>query len=518
MLTIRENDAVTAPVMATELTNWSRSERSACYICKARDSEDIAAAFAAARARGLSVIPHGAGHSYTDAALNTGGVVIDVTGMRRILSWDPELGVMQMEPGTTLRDVVSVALPDGWWPAVTPSTPAVTVGGCVAMNVTGKNAWKCGSFGEHILSMDVMLATGPEGPVPDTRTFEPGRDVQLVQAFVGSAGMLGIITSITLQMQRVTSDQVAVRTRSAGSLDEIFAIFAEEAPVNDFLEAWIDGFASGSRLGRGHVACATLCDAAGSTDFRFPSHNSGDRLAVPCARLIGNLCRPALMPAVRVANEVNYRWGRQMSTRQAQQHSLLAYTYYPAAALAGYPALLPQGVETFQAFVPHERARETFAEILQYSQRQGHLPIWCILKQHRRDPFLLSYQVDGFSLELNYRRTRQTAQSLENALRHMIEVIIDAGGRFYLAKDHFLTQDQYRRSVGAPAIDAFLRLKRQYDPEMLLQSNLFRRVFQQDVVGTGPSGSPPDGPVPGGPVPAPPSDTNRVLWRLSRRH
>ena len=127
---------------------------------KAQDIAGIRHALTTARAWGLSVIPYGAGHSYTDAALNTGGVIIDVTGMRRILSWDPERGIIQVEPGVTMRDVVRVALVDRWWPAVTPSTADATIGGCVAMNVNGKNAWKCGSFSEHLLSITVLLATG----------------------------------------------------------------------------------------------------------------------------------------------------------------------------------------------------------------------------------------------------------------------------------------------------------------------------------------------------------------------
>ena len=108
------------------------------------------------------------------------------------------------------------------------------------------------------------------------------------------------------------------------------------------------------------------------------------------------------------------------------------------------------------------------------------MPIWCVIKQHRRDPFLLSYQVDGFSLELNYRRTRQASQRLQQVLQHMINMVIEAGGKFYLAKDHFLTHDQYRRSVGGEVVDTFLELKQHYDPEMLLQSDLFRRIFLPD--------------------------------------
>ena len=70
----------------SELTNWSKSSSSYCFVYKASDAAGIARALMAARAQGLSVISHGAGHSYTDAALNSGGVVIDVTPMRHTLA------------------------------------------------------------------------------------------------------------------------------------------------------------------------------------------------------------------------------------------------------------------------------------------------------------------------------------------------------------------------------------------------------------------------------------------------
>src|SRR6185312_12025 len=126
---------MTLPEMQADLTNWSKLARSACIVYRANDVTGIIKALAAARARGLSVIPHGAGHSYTDAALNTNGVVIDLTPMRRILSWDAAQGIMRVEPGVTLQEVIQVAWKDGWLPAVSPSTPHVTVGGCAAMNV-----------------------------------------------------------------------------------------------------------------------------------------------------------------------------------------------------------------------------------------------------------------------------------------------------------------------------------------------------------------------------------------------
>ena len=58
-----------------------------------------------------------------------------------------------------------------------------------------------------------------------------------------------------------------------------------------------------------------------------------------------------------------------------------------------------------------------------------------IIKQHREDPFLLSYQVDGFSLEVNYCIVPQTVQKMYMMLRELMDIVVEAGGRFYLAKD-----------------------------------------------------------------------------------
>jgi decaprenylphospho-beta-D-ribofuranose 2-oxidase len=468
----RKAQPMTLPGIQTELTSWSKSTRSNCFLLKAGDVEVIADALIAARARRFSVIAHGAGHSYTDAAVNSGGLVIDLTPMCRILSWDPVEGVMCVEAGVRLRDVVTTAWKDGWWLGVSPSVVDVTVGGCAAMNVNGRNAWKCGPFGATILSLDVLFATG------ERCTLTPERETQLFQAFVGSMGLLGFITSITLKLQRISSGYVSIRRRLAASLDGIFSAFAEEEPGSDFMEAWLDGFAGGPQLGRGHLTAATLQPLSADLPCPLPSTARTSRSTKALVGLAAILGRPILEPGVQMANCARVwssRWGRK-STHP--QRDLFSFTYWPTAVFAGHDVLFPLGVETFQAFVPKAHAREIFKQLLNYSQRQGFRPIWCIIKKHQRDPSLLSYQVDGFSLELNYQRTRPTAQALKHTLQYMIASAIEADGRFYLAKDHFMTHAQYCQSVGNENVEAFLRLKQRYDPEMLLQSDVFRRVIQ----------------------------------------
>ncbi|MFN2121413.1 MAG: hypothetical protein ACK2T0_13580, partial [Anaerolineales bacterium] len=164
--------------------------------------------------------------------------------------------------------------------------------------------------------------------------------------------------------------------------------------------------------------------------------------------------------------------------RGMRRRALFSYSFWPSLAVMGYHKMLPEGVEAFQAFVPAKNAREVFTQLIRYSQRRECFPVWCIVKRHRGDPFLLSYQVDGFSLELAYERVRSRASVLEPVLRNMIEMVVDAGGKFYLAKDRLMTHAQYRRSMGSEAVDCFMDLKQQFDPESRLQSDLFRRVFR----------------------------------------
>lgn len=461
------------PGTRTELTNWSKSERSSCIVVRAHDVTAISQVLADARMQGRTVIPRGAGHSYTDAALNTDDIVLDLSPMRRILAWDAERGVMRVEPGVTLREVTALAWRDGWWPTIAPSTSAVTIGGCVAMNVTGKNAWKCGCFGDHVLDIDVLFPTGEQC------TLTSEGDTPLFQAVVGGLGLLGVITAVTLQLRRITSGYVTTHTRSASAFADIFAIFAEETATSDFVEAWIDGFADGKQLGRGTVSCASLLPDGEWPAFRLLASDTSPQRQAPLARWLGGAGQPALAAGVRYANRAQYWGSKWIAPQRLRRRSLLPYTFYPPAAFTGYHLALPEGVETFQAFVPAPLAQAVFETVLGYAQKYGFAPLWCVVKQHRRDPFLLSYQVDGFSLELNFRRTHRNAEALAQMLRRMIQCVITAGGKFYFAKDHFLTSEQYRASVGEAAFNTFADLKRRYDPQQTLQSNLFRRIFQE---------------------------------------
>src|SRR6188472_587948 len=120
-----------------KIFGWGLAVSADADLVQARNVDDVRATFALAREQGRSICLRGAGCSYGDAALNERGIVLDVSAMNRILAFDPATGVVTLEPGVTIRDLWTRALPHGWWPPVVPGTMQPTIGGCLAMNIHG---------------------------------------------------------------------------------------------------------------------------------------------------------------------------------------------------------------------------------------------------------------------------------------------------------------------------------------------------------------------------------------------
>jgi hypothetical protein len=115
--------------------------------------------------------------------------------------------------------------------------------------------------------------------------------------------------------------------------------------------------------------------------------------------------------------------------------------------------------------------------MIELSQRRG-LPSYLgVTKRHRPDKFLLTHAVDGFSLAMDFKVTDGKRASLSKMLQEFDRLVLNAGGRFYFAKNSETSAEAARAFLGEAAIAKFKELKKRCDPENLLESDLFRRVF-----------------------------------------
>ncbi|MFG1604717.1 FAD-linked oxidase C-terminal domain-containing protein [Actinoplanes sp. NPDC049265] len=180
---------------------------------------ECAAVIRACADAGVPWVARGSGTGLSGGALpHADGVLLVTSQMRDILAVRPQDERAVVQPGVINLDVSKAARPHGYYYAPDPSSQQIcSIGGNVAENSGGAHCLKYGFTTNHVLGAEVVTADGDlvrlGGDAPDT----PGYD--LLGAFVGSEGTLGLATEVTVRLVRLPE---AVRTLLAGfpSTDE----------------------------------------------------------------------------------------------------------------------------------------------------------------------------------------------------------------------------------------------------------------------------------------------------------
>jgi decaprenylphospho-beta-D-ribofuranose 2-oxidase len=459
----------------TKLENFGHSLKSSCYRIQVRKTEDIYEAFQLAKQLGLTVTARGTGLSYNDVSLNSGGIVLDMTGMDQILEWDPANGVVRCESGVTLEQLWKRVEPDGWWPPVVSGTMKTTLGGCLSANIHGKNNFQKGTIGEHVVEFTAMLPTGA------LMTCTPKKNADLFYAMISGLGMLGVFTSVTMQMKRVHSGLISVDARPVRDLREHLGDLLENAPHYDYIVGWLDTVMGGKNLGRGQIHAANNLkegeDPNAHETMKLSYQHLPDRLfGVMPKSMLHYFMNPFLNNlGVRGINTAKYVASLRTHTfRQshAEFHFLLDYVPDWERSFGR------GGLIQYQSFIPKETAEDAWREMIQLSH-QRRLPSYLgVTKRHRPDNFLLTHAVDGFSLAMDFRVTDGSRKRLSEQLQEFDRIVLSAGGRFYFAKNSETSAESTRAFLGEETIAKFRKLKKRCDPNGLLESDLYRRIFK----------------------------------------
>ena len=405
-----------------------------------------------------ATLTRGLGRAYGDAALPaTGDFCITGTALAdRVISFDSQDGMLCAEAGLSLEHLYRLFLPRGYFTPVSPGTRYVTLGGMVASDVHGKNHHRDGTFGQHVISVSLRVADG--SLVTCSRTENP----DLFRATIGGMGLTGHILTVTVRLTKVPSPWLLQDTEPVNGIAEFIDALRRAAGTWPMTAGWIDCL-SKSEAGRGVLFKGRWAEPGEGPDH-FPD------LARPHAV-------PFPMPNATLSPQIvrmfNWAYYRRGLTRKRRSIVSPGGFFYPLDVIGNWNRLYGRrGFVQCQCVLPDDRAEAGAQRLLEVVARAGGTPYLGVIKDCGPEGIgILSFPMSGISIALDF----QMRDDIQSLVDRMNEVVIDYGGRVYLAKDA-LTRPEHFRAM-EPRLAEFLRIRRDWDPRGRIRSALSVRLF-----------------------------------------
>lgn len=375
-----------------------------------------------------TVLPYAYGRSYGDSCLNEGGISLDVSHLRRFISFDEETGLLRCEAGVSLAEVLEVMAPRGWFLPVSPGTKFVSVGGAIANDIHGKNHHRAGTFGCHVTRFELMRSNG------ERLTCSPAEHSQLFRATIGGLGLTGVILWAEFRLKPIVNPYIDMDHIRFESLDEFFEISAGSDQDYEYTMSWVDLLIGGKNLCRGI--------------FMRGNHNQSKTLASKPVKKRLPLALPFNLPSfvlnsltVKSFNGLYYHAQFSKSV-----HKIVPYDpfFYPLDSIHDWYRMYgKRGFLQYQFVVPFENANAAMREILGRIRRSGEGSFLTVLKKFGdiQSPGMLSFPRPGLTLALDFAYGGQKTLEL---LAELDKIVQQSGGAVYPAKDARMSAESFQ--------------------------------------------------------------------------
>lgn len=378
-------------------------------------------------------IPYGNGRSYGDSALNRN--IVYCKPHNYFLGFDEKVGLLHVQSGVMLKEIIEIFVPKGWFLKVTPGTKLITVGGAIASDVHGKNHHLEGCFSECVEEMRIMLENG------EVTSCKKGDE--LFKATCGGMGLTGIILDAKISLKRIKSKYINQTTIKTKNLRETFEAF-EEYTHMPYSVAWIDCLAQGDNLGK----CLLMVgDFADDGDLSFKKKK---KLNIP-------FNFPSFALNKLTVKAFNWLYYKKSPDGESEQKVDIDTFFYPLDSIKNWNRIYGKGGFTqYQFILPKEKSYEGLQEILATIAASGKGSFLAVLKLYgKANDNYLSFPMEGYSLALDFKIEKGIFALLDK----LDEIVLKFGGRIYLAKDVRVNKERFEK--GYEMIEKFRTFRKE---------------------------------------------------------
>jgi len=362
------------------------------------------------------ILPRGLGRSYGDSCLNSNGILIDTTGLDKIIAFNNKTGLIRCEAGISFAEILEFLVTRGYFLPTTPGTKYVTLAGAIANDVHGKSHISDGTFGCSVTQFELMRSNG------EVLICSPTQNSELFRATIGGLGLTGLITWAEFKAMPIVSSYIEQDAIKINNLAEFFEVNNQSAKNDQFTVAWIDCGVTGSKVGRGIYYSGNWSK---NTNLKLTTAGTKDKPSFPFDLPFINKL------SVKAFNFLYYN--KQLTKKSS---SLVHYEpfFYPLDGVLNWnKSYGKNGFIQYQFVTPFETSDCAIKEILQLIAKSGLSSFLTVLKTFGdiKSPGMMSFPMPGVTLAVDFRMTANTLKLVAN----LDTIVRNAKGRIYPAKD-----------------------------------------------------------------------------------
>ncbi|WP_432500025.1 FAD-binding protein [Kineococcus gynurae] len=441
------------------LTGWGRTAPTTATVLSTPDVDLIAEVVRTAGPRG--VIARGLGRSYGDPAQNAGGLVVDMSALNRIHHIDVDGAWADVDAGVSLDKLLRAAVALGLWVPVLPGTRQVTVGGAIGADIHGGNHHTQGTFTRHVLSMDLLTADG------QVRTLTPdGPERELFLATTGGMGLTGIVLRAKIRLDRVETSYFIADVEQTPDFDDMLERLQHNDENYTYSKTWFDSVTKGEHMGRGFLLRGS---SAKLSDLPPELRKDPLKFEAPQLATFPDVFPPGMLNKL-TAKALNEFYYRKSKTKSGVVQNITQFYHLLDLFAEWNRAYGPRGFLQYQFVVPFERT-DLLRTSMEAIVESGHISALNVLKRFGdANDAPLSFPRKGWTLAVDL----PVKPGLDKLCDTLDEMVLDAGGRLYLAKDSRTTADRFAAMY--PRLPEWRRVRDEVDPERIFASDQSRRL------------------------------------------
>ena len=393
---------------------------------------------------------HGLGRSYSDVCLNEDGNLIFTTELNEVLEFDKDNGILKCNAGISLKEILNLIAPNGWFLPVVPGTRNITLGGAIANDIHGKNHHKYGSFGNFVNNFQLMKSNG------DILHCSENKNQGYFKSTIGGIGLTGVIISAEIKLIKIQSQYIDTKTVRYGSLEDYWEINKKAESEFDYTVSWVDCLARNTNGLRG------VFHSGNHSNKQISEKIKGDiSIPVPFTppiSLVNNL-------SMKIINEVYFKINKDQNSKLQHYKSF----FFPLDVIGSWGrAYGPKGFFQYQFVIPDNEGTTGIKKILDEIKNHGQVPALGVLKTfgNIESVGMISFPRKGITMALDFQN-----KGLETLkfLNRLDAIVMEYGGALYPAKDARMSSEVFNKSF--PNINEFVKY---IDPKFT--SSFWKRV------------------------------------------